>query len=113
TSFLQRGGTIRFVVGIDIENTSKEGLEALLALTPHGDIQTVIRHNEHPSVTFHPKVYLFSNNARARLIVGSNNLTESGLFTNTEAGLQVDAGVTSAIVVQVRAAIDSWCDATE
>ena len=32
--FLHRGGVIRFIVGIDIEkNTSKEGLEDLLALS--------------------------------------------------------------------------------
>jgi hypothetical protein len=110
TDFLQRGGAIRFVVGIDIENTSKEGLEDLLALAAHGNIQTIIRHNEHPSVTFHPKVYLFTNDEHARLIVGSNNLTESGLFTNTEVGLQVDAAVTDPVIVQMRAAIDSWCD---
>jgi hypothetical protein len=110
--FLHRGGIIRIVVGIDIENTSKEGLQDLLALSQHGTIQTIIRHNEHRSVTFHPKVYLFSNDEDARLIVGSNNLTESGLFTNTEAGLQVDAAVTDAVIVQMRAAIESWCDPT-
>src|SRR5689334_8742245 len=60
SDFLQRGGAIRFVVGIDIENTSKEGLEDLLALAAHGNIQMIIHHNEHPSVTFHPKVYLFA-----------------------------------------------------
>ncbi len=110
--FLQRGGAMRFVVGIDIENTSKDGLEDLLALKPYGDIQTVIRHNEHPAVTFHPKVYLFSNDEHARIIVGSNNLTESGLFTNVEAGLQMDAAVTDAVIVQMLSALDSWCDPT-
>jgi phosphatidylserine/phosphatidylglycerophosphate/cardiolipin synthase-like enzyme len=110
--FLQRGGAIRFVVGIDIENTSKEGLENLLALAPYGNIQTMSHHNEHPSVTFHPKVYLFSNDEHARLIVGSNNLTESGLYTNTEAGLRVDAAVTDPVIVQMRAALDFWCEPT-
>jgi hypothetical protein len=65
--FLQRGGAIRFVVGIDIENTSKERLEDLLSLGQQGTVQTFIRHNEHPSVTFHPKVFLFSNDEHARL----------------------------------------------
>lgn len=112
TEFLQRGGEARIVVGIDIENTSKEGLDALLALRAHGNIQTFIHHNEHQSVTFHPKVYVFSNARRARLIIGSNNLTESGLYTNTETGLQVDARVNDTVIVQMRAAIDSWCSTT-
>jgi PLD-like domain len=109
-NFLQRRGEIRLIVGIDIENTSREGLEDLLSLTQHGTVRTYVRHNEHPSVTFHPKAYLFSNAEHARLIVGSNNLTESGLYTNTEAGLQVDAAVTDSVIVQMRAAFDSWCD---
>ncbi|WP_020474144.1 phospholipase D family protein [Zavarzinella formosa] len=111
TDFLNRGGEARFVIGIDIENTSKEGLQALLDLP--GNITTFIHHNEHPSVTFHPKVYVFSNDDHARLIIGSNNLTESGLYTNTEAGLQVDAAVTDPVIVQMHAAIDSWCDTTQ
>jgi HKD family nuclease len=111
--FLKRGGEGRFIVGIDIENTSKEGLEDLLSLENHGRIQTIVNHNEHRSVTFHPKVYLFSNKKRACLIVGSNNLTASGLYTNTEAGLQVDAAVSQPVISQMRAAIDSWADTAD
>jgi len=54
TAFLKRGGDVRFVVGIDIENTSKEGLEDLIALAQHGNIQTFVHHNEHASVTRPP-----------------------------------------------------------
>jgi hypothetical protein len=111
--FLQREGEVRFVVGIDIENTSKEGLEALLSLESHGKIETFVHHNEHQSVTFHPKVYLFSNDTEARLIVGSNNLTESGLFTNTEAGLQVDAAAGDPVITKMLGAIDSWCKTSD
>ncbi len=113
TEFLQRGGEARFVIGIDIENTSKEGLESLISLAAHGKIETIIHHNEHQSVTFHPKVYLFSGADHARLIIGSNNLTESGLYTNTEAGLQVDAALSDPVIVQMRGAIDSWAATRE
>src|SRR5437764_1490262 len=51
TDFLERGGEARFVVGIEIENTSKEGLQDLLALQEKGNIRTFIHHNEHESVT--------------------------------------------------------------
>jgi HKD family nuclease len=108
TDFLHRRGILRLVVGIDIENTSKEGLEDLLSLAEHGDARTFVYHNEYPTVTFHPKVYLFSNDKHARLIIGSNNLTESGLFTNVETGLQVDAAPTDPVILQVQAALNSW-----
>jgi hypothetical protein len=44
------------------------------------------------------------------LIVGSNNLTEAGLFSNTEAGLQVDAGINDPIIIEARTALASWRD---
>lgn len=110
--FLDGGRLVRITVGIDIENTSKEGLEDLLSLTSAGDCKTFVYHNE-ASPVFHPKVYLFSNDKKARLIVGSNNITEAGLFTNTEMGLQIDVSVKDPVVADVRSALDSWQDESE
>jgi hypothetical protein len=56
---------------------------------------------------------LFRNSTSARLIIGSNNLTEPGLFTNTEASLQIDAPVSDHVIDEVLAALDSWCDTAE
>jgi len=108
-AFLQAGGEISVVVGIDLQNTTREGLQALLELEEHGHCETYVYHNEAQSV-FHPKVYLFRNEEEARLIVGSNNITEAGLYVNVEAGLQTDAPVDSPIIVQVLDALESWND---
>lgn len=69
--FLSHGGFAQVTVGVDIENTSAEGLRDLLSLQAAGNFETYIHHNE-ADTTFHPKVYLFCNDADARLIVGSN-----------------------------------------
>lgn len=110
TEFLGRGGVARFTVGVDIENTSREGLQDLLSLEEIGDSETFVYHNEDQSVTFHPKVYLFTNPTDARLIVGSNNLTEAGLFSNTEAGLQIDTPANSEIITEAQAMLAAWRD---
>ena len=102
------GGTAKFTVGIDIENTSQEGLQDLLTLQDAGNAQTFIYHNEDDSTTFHPKVYLFKSDTLARLIIGSNNLTQAGLFTNTEAGLQIDAALTEPVIVEIERTLASW-----
>ena len=107
--FLGRGGFAQITVGIDIENTSAEGLGDLLALQDDGNIETYVHHNE-AETTFHPKVYLLRNHAYARLIVGSNNLTESGLFVNTEAGLQIDAPINDPLILDTRTALAAWRD---
>ncbi len=41
--------------------------------------------NRYPGHTFHPKVYVVEHAATATVIVGSNNLTEGGFFSNYEA----------------------------
>lgn len=112
-AFLGSGGKARFTVGVDIENTSKEGLEDLLALGDVGDSVTYVHHNESPDVTFHPKVYLLTNDVRARLIIGSNNLTQSGLFTNTEVGLQIDASPNDQVILDIQKALHAWSDTSE
>ena len=109
TGFLSAGGVVKFTVGIDIENTSKEGLEDLLDIQDVGDCESYVYHNE-ANATFHPKVYLLQNETRTRLIVGSNNITEAGLFVNTEAGLQLEAASNDSLVVEVRETLASWRD---
>lgn len=109
SKFLKSGGFAQVTVGVDIENTSHEGLSDLLALQGEGSIETYIHHNE-AEVVFHPKVYLLRNDAEARLIVGSNNLTEAGLFMNTEAGLQIDAPLADPVITDARNALAAWRD---
>jgi hypothetical protein len=108
--FLNRGGFAQVTVGVDIENTSAEGLQDLLAMKTDGNIETHVHHNEADNTTFHPKVYLFHNDADARLIVGSNNLTGAGLYVNTEAGLQLDAPFDDPLIRDARTALASWRD---
>ncbi|MBI1788110.1 MAG: phospholipase D family protein [Acidobacteria bacterium] len=110
-NFLRHGGQLSVVVGIDIQNTTREGLQALLDLEQYGRCETFVYHNEAGSV-FHPKLYLFRNEEEARLIVGSNNITESGLYVNVEAGLQVDTDVNAAVIAQTLDALSSWKDTT-
>lgn len=108
-TFLGHGGRLSFVVGIDLQNTTRDGLQALLNLEAHGASETYVYHNEAGSV-FHPKLYLFRNEEEARLIVGSNNLTAAGLYSNVEAGLQVDTTLTDVVIEEASDALASWRD---
>lgn len=110
--FLRDGGSALFTVGIDVENTSEEGLADLLSLERVGSCSIHIYHNESPQEVFHPKIYLLSNASRARLIIGSNNFTAGGLFTNTEAGLQVDESILNPVVIDAQSALAAWRDPT-
>jgi len=102
---------VRLSVGIDLLGTSREGLLDLLEATPGG---TVWIYRNNGPYTFHPKVYLFKNEHRADLVVGSGNLTGGGLFTNYEASLvaSLDLSVAedAAFLQTVETVLDSWSE---
>lgn len=77
--------TFRAFVGIDQKGTSKEALESLLKL----DIGASVYYTRSP-IIFHPKIYIFEGKNRCRIIVGSSNLTEPGLFKNVESSVAMD-----------------------
>lgn len=85
--FRGRGGYVRFVVGVDGEVTSETGVRALRRVV---DELYVFRHPGRP--LFHPKTYLFKSDHYGLALIGSANLTESGLWVNYEdlVGLDFD-----------------------
>ena len=80
------GSKIDAFVGIRNDITSHQGLRALFN---HGVrvhyVDTGSRH-----VIFHPKIYYTRSNRRARIVVGSANLTPGGLNNNIEASVTLD-----------------------
>lgn len=86
--FVDGGGKVKIVVGVDHRGTSIEGLAMLLKVV--GSVGEIwVFHNENPS-TFHPKLYLFEGTGKATVVVGSGNLSEGGLFTNYEANIYIE-----------------------
>ena len=87
-----RSRQVEFIVGIDHDGTSYEGLRDLLAaVEPNGRV--IVFHNR-LAHTFHPKVYVFKSAGAAEVIAGSGNLTEGGLFTNYEASIRLSLDLT-------------------
>lgn len=77
-----RGTNVNIVVGFDVKSTSAEALKRINSL----GVNSILVHNARGGYTFHPKIYLFeATDARADVFVGSNNLTDGGLYTNYEA----------------------------
>jgi len=77
-----RGSNINIVIGFDVNSTSAEALKRINSL----GVNSILVHNARGGHTFHPKIYLFEAvGKRAEVFVGSNNLTDGGLYTNYEA----------------------------
>lgn len=108
--FLSQGGCIRMTVGLDFGSTTYEGLGRLLELEQGADMTSHVFFDENPACTFHPKVFLFSNDEEARLLVGSNNMTGAGLETNIEAALCFSGDVRDDAIQGARRALAAWRD---
>lgn len=84
-SFKDAGRAVRLFVGVNLNATSKEALEQLLAL----EVETYVIYSPN-SLIYHPKIYTFIGDNNTRAIIGSSNLTEKGLFQNVEASVCID-----------------------
>ncbi len=84
-AFKEAGGEIKLYLGVNLNATSKEALEKLLE---HG-IESYVVYSPN-NIIYHPKIYAFKGDDTTRAIIGSSNLTESGLFQNIEASVCID-----------------------
>lgn len=73
------GSKINVFVGIDLDGTSYEALASLSNLAD----KLFVVHAESEQ-TFHSKIYNFTNENGSIVVVGSNNFTAGGLWTNLE-----------------------------
>ena len=83
--FRSGGAKITAFVGVDLGGTSYEALTSLLGLVD----ELYVIHVESDQ-TFHSKVYSLKNETGGVLIVGSNNMTGGGLWTNFESCSVID-----------------------
>lgn len=83
--FKANGGEIRLYLGVNLNATSKEALEKLL----EHEIESYVIYSPN-NIIYHPKIYTFEGGEVTRTIIGSSNLTTSGLFQNVEASVCVD-----------------------
>lgn len=79
------GSAIRLVVGVDMGGTSKDVLKELESWP----LEVFVFKNKRVGVTFHPKLYVIETAQSAEIFLGSNNLTDGGLYGNYEGAVQV------------------------
>lgn len=99
----ENGAEVVIIVGIDLGGTTKEVLEELL----RWGCKVYVAHNAVPRATFHPKCYIFEAEENAVAYVGSNNLTDGGMYSNYEVAaeysfdLPADAGAYNEFLQQL------------
>jgi HKD family nuclease len=96
-NFLDRGGKIEWIVGIDNAITSKATLEKLMQLEKAypANVKILLFSAGNDYDLYHPKIYWFDDNNSNSIVIGSANLTGGGLLQNFEASvvLHFDAAI--------------------
>lgn len=77
--------TVRVVIGVDMGGTSKEVLRELTTWP----VEVFVFKNRKSGITFHPKLYIVETENVAEIFLGSNNLTDGGLYGNYEGSVRV------------------------
>jgi len=91
-NYVKRGGTIEAVVGVDSRGTSAKALKELINIC--GPSNVFVYHNPADG-TFHPKLYMLSEDKVATIIIGSSNLTLGGFANNFEVNVAIDLNLES------------------
>ncbi len=73
-------------MGLSQRLTSQQALELLLKYADNCHVFF----EENSFTSFHPKVYIFENELRGLVFLGSSNLTSGGLYTNHELDIRLD-----------------------
>lgn len=84
---IARGAEVKVLTGDYLYLTEPEGLAHLL------DLGVEIRLFRSGGESFHPKVFLFQSDRALQLVVGSSNLSQSGLIDGIEWNLWVDGAL--------------------
>ena len=79
------------IAGIRNGITSAQGLRKSLEI----GCKTYVVDTGSRDILFHPKVYLSRNSDEVRLVIGSANLTASGLTSNIESSLSMQSSLTT------------------
>lgn len=101
--FRARGSVINIFVGVDLDGTSYEALASLSKLTD----KLYVVHAE-SNQTFHSKIYNFTKKDSSIVIIGSNNLTAGGLWTNFESCSVAQLALDKESDCLVQSQIDSY-----
>ncbi len=98
-------GTVKATVGIAFDHTHPDAIEWFL------DIGVDIRIFKDDAGLFHPKVYLFRDQHRYALFIGSSNLTYGGFYTNWEINCFIEensSAETPQDIVSLRETLAKW-----
>jgi len=84
------GNSVNITFGNSLHGSEREGIQHLINIQTSDENRLLNIYMYNGPETFHPKVFLFSNDDTGKLIVGSTNLSNAAMMYNFEAFLSIE-----------------------
>jgi HKD family nuclease len=101
------GKKAKVFAGVRNDVTTFQGLERLFDT----GVQLIAVDTGTPRIVFHPKLYFVRSKTKARLLIGSANLTSGGMRNNIEAGMSLEFDLTDEVQNAVADDLDAKLEA--
>ncbi len=101
-NFLRKNGKIRVIFDIEKILTDKEVIEEFATMPGDSECKVFLKTDQGKEGNFHPKFYLFYDNEKYSVFVGSSNFTLGGLKKNIECNLLVQGELKDNLFNQLR-----------
>lgn len=99
---LEAGSHVEFLVGMDTRATDPSAIRDLYMLSKESlQVSLLCFVPCNVSALYHPKMYLMRNEQMVTAIIGSSNLTRSGLTTNIEANVVIQDDIHTELVSEI------------
>lgn len=99
---LKAGASVEFLIGMDPRATDPVAIRELYLLSQQNPQATLLCFvPRRISTLYHPKMYLMKNDQTVTAIIGSSNLTRSGLTSNIEANVVIQDDIQSELVSEI------------
>ncbi|MBC7241126.1 MAG: NgoFVII family restriction endonuclease [Anaerolineae bacterium] len=99
---LAAGSNVEFLVGMDPRATDPVAIRELYSLSQKNQRATLLCFvPRSTSILYHPKMYLMRNEQVTTAIIGSSNLTHSGLTSNIEANVMIQDDIHSELMSEI------------
>ena len=96
------GNIINITFGNSLHGSERQGIQHLINIRDANPNRLLNIYMYDGRETFHPKVFLFSNEESGRLIVGSTNLSNAAMMYNFEAFLSIEQPIDSEEITEAQ-----------
>jgi hypothetical protein len=97
---------INAVVGVSFCQTHPDGLQFLLDLGTNLRIAHI--RNGKKEILFHPKIYIFSQQKKKAVFIGSSNFTMNGFNENCEANVLIEGASSDKVITDFESDLKKW-----